>query len=111
MAKKNDEQVLRCSFCGKAQDEVKKLIAGPMVYICDECVGLCNEIIDEDTQSAVRGESKKLPTPMEIKKFLDDYVIGQEMAKRSCRLRFITITSAFIKGRNPMSSCRRAIFC
>ncbi len=82
MAKKNDEQALRCSFCGKAQDEVKKLIAGPMVYICDECVGLCNEIIDEDTQLSEKCAGKKMPAPQEIKKFLDDYVIGQEQAKK-----------------------------
>ncbi len=82
MAKKNDEQALRCSFCGKVQDEVKKLIAGPMVYICDECVGLCNEIIDEDTQQSAKCAGKKMPAPQEIKKFLDDYVIGQEQAKK-----------------------------
>lgn len=82
MAKKTGESILRCSFCGKGQDEVKKLIAGPMVYICDECVGLCNEIIDEELHVSDRDVSKKLPTPVEIHKFLNDYVIGQERAKK-----------------------------
>jgi len=82
MAKKTNESTLRCSFCGKGQDEVKKLIAGPMVYICDECVGLCNEIIDEELNIPEKGLSKKLPTPVEIHKFLEDYVIGQERAKK-----------------------------
>ncbi|MCL4536595.1 MAG: ATP-dependent Clp protease ATP-binding subunit ClpX [Nitrospirae bacterium] len=82
MAKKTNESILRCSFCGKGQDEVKKLIAGPMVYICDECVGLCNEIIDEELNIPEKGLSKKLPTPVEIHKFLEDYVIGQERAKK-----------------------------
>jgi len=82
MAKKNNETTLRCSFCGKAQDEVKKLIAGPMVYICNECVSLCNEIIEEELSSVEQGGARKLPTPSEIHKFLNDYVIGQERAKK-----------------------------
>ena len=82
MAKKNNEEALRCSFCGKGQDEVKKLIAGPMVYICNECVGLCNEIIDEELHVVDNDFAKKLSTPAEIHKFLDDYVIEQERAKK-----------------------------
>ncbi len=82
MAKKINESVLRCSFCGKGQNEVKKLIAGPMVYICNECVSLCNEIIEEELSSKDEGGSRKLPTPSEIHKFLNDYVIGQERAKK-----------------------------
>ncbi len=82
MAKKINESVLRCSFCGKGQNEVKKLIAGPMVYICNECVSLCNEIIEEELSSREEGTDKKLPAPSEIHKFLNDYVIGQERAKK-----------------------------
>jgi ATP-dependent Clp protease ATP-binding subunit ClpX len=82
MAKK-DEEALKCSFCGKGQDEVKKLIAGPTVYICNECIELCNEIIaDELYAVASGGVLPKLPTPKEIHAVLNDYVIGQEYAKR-----------------------------
>ena len=82
MAKK-DEESLKCSFCGKGQDEVKKLIAGPTVYICNECVELCNEIIADTLQEEEKLPSlPKLPTPKEIHQFLNDYVIGQEKAKR-----------------------------
>jgi ATP-dependent Clp protease ATP-binding subunit ClpX len=82
MAKK-DEEALKCSFCGKGQDEVKKLIAGPTVYICNECIELCNEIIaDELYTVASGGVLPKLPTPKEIHAVLNDYVIGQEYAKR-----------------------------
>lgn len=81
MAKKIEE-ILRCSFCGKTQKEVKKLIAGNGVYICDECVSLCNEIIEEEKLSGLEGIKEDLPTPQEIHKFLNDYVIGQERAKK-----------------------------
>jgi len=80
-----DEKLLFCSFCGKNQNKVKKLIAGPSVYICDECVSLCNDIIKEDLESkeAENSETKKLPIPQEINSFLNDYVIGQEDAKKT----------------------------
>src|SRR4030043_400241 len=82
MAKK-DENALKCSFCGKGHAEVKKLIAGPTVYICNECVELCNEIIADAFHEEVKGPVfPKLPTPMEIHQFLNDYVIGQERAKK-----------------------------
>ena len=83
--KKNseDDKLLYCSFCGKSQHEVKKLIAGPSVFVCDECVDLCNDIIREELQDAKSEELEtKLPTPREIKEALDSYVIGQERAKR-----------------------------
>ena len=77
------DKQLFCSFCGKNQSEVKKLIAGPSVYICDECVSLCNDIIKEDLSEKDSEESeKKLPIPVEIKSILDEYVIGQDQAKK-----------------------------
>ena len=83
--KRNDEdsgKLLYCSFCGKSQHEVKKLIAGPSVFICDECVELCNDIIREEMQDQATSSVSKLPKPHEIKGILDDYVIGQERAKK-----------------------------
>lgn len=79
-----NQEHLTCSFCGKTQEEVKKLIAGPAVYICDECIELCNDIIAEETrmEDALGPDVKKLPKPREIKEFLDEYVIGQEIAKK-----------------------------
>jgi len=74
---------LQCSFCGKSQKEVKKLIAGPTVYICDECIGLCNDIIAEEVEREESlTTSTPLPKPAEIKAILDEYVIGQERAKK-----------------------------
>lgn len=73
---------LFCSFCGKHQNEVKKLVAGPGVYICDECVGLCAEILDEDFDDFETDAPKKIPTPLEIMNKLDEYIIGQEYAKK-----------------------------
>ncbi|MCA9548467.1 MAG: ATP-dependent Clp protease ATP-binding subunit ClpX [Myxococcales bacterium] len=75
---------LTCSFCGKSQKEVKKLIAGPTVYICDECIGLCNDIIAEEQDKDTRGDGTfKVPRPSEIKSVLDEYVIGQDRAKKA----------------------------
>src|ERR1700742_388038 len=83
MVKKNGEtEVLRCSFCNKDQNDVRKLIAGPTVFICDECVEVCNDIIADDNRFENRGTRSSLPTPQEIKKFLDEYVIGQERTKK-----------------------------
>jgi len=81
--KKGEHHVnLSCSFCGKSQREVRKLIAGPTVYICDECIKLCNDIIAEENEKEDSKPVVSLPTPLEIKNFLDDYVIGQDFAKK-----------------------------
>ncbi|MGI6144561.1 MAG: ATP-dependent Clp protease ATP-binding subunit ClpX [Clostridia bacterium] len=84
MYKFGDEKgQIKCSFCGKIQDQVKKLVAGPGVYICDECIELCNEIIEEELSEETDLEIGELPKPKEIKAFLDQYVVGQESAKKT----------------------------
>ncbi|MDF2594969.1 MAG: clpX [Clostridia bacterium] len=83
-AKFDDTKQLRCSFCGKTQEQVKRLIAGPNVYICDECIELCSEIIEEELEGSYdQNESLDMPKPKEIKTHLDEYVIGQEDAKKA----------------------------
>ncbi|MEC9468012.1 MAG: ATP-dependent Clp protease ATP-binding subunit ClpX [Actinomycetota bacterium] len=82
MAKFGEGELLKCSFCGTTQKQVKKLIAGPGVYICDECIDLCNEIIEEELTEPVETPSGELPRPREIYAFLDDYIVGQERAKK-----------------------------
>ena len=83
MAKFSDgSELLKCSFCGKSQKQVKKLIAGPGVYICDECIDLCNEIIEEELGTSEEVVTAELPKPKQIFEFLDDYVIGQDQAKK-----------------------------
>ena len=88
MAKNDIPKNVRCSFCGKSQESVRKIVAGPGVYICDECVDLCTSIIDaecyeDDEVGYTLNELDKIPSPKEIKKILDDYVIGQEEAKKT----------------------------
>ena len=80
--KSDDGKLLYCSFCGKSQHEVRKLIAGPSVFICDECVELCNDIIREEMQEKTSTGGNKLPKPQEINEVLDEYVIGQSSAKK-----------------------------
>src|SRR4026208_977973 len=83
MVKKTAEgEIRRCSFCNKDQNDVRKLIAGPTVFICDECVEVCNDIIADDNRFDNRGVRSSLPVPQEIKKFLDEYVVGQETTKK-----------------------------
>jgi len=90
------QENLICSFCGKTQEEVRKLIAGPAVYICDECIELCNDIIAEEIrmEDALGPDVKKLPKPREIKEFLDEYVVGQEMDQKG----------AFRSGLQPLQT-------
>jgi len=82
--KSGTEKLLYCSFCGKSQHEVKKLIAGPSVFICDECIELCNDIVRDEIagDQGAKGAKGELPTPREISALLDQYVIGQDQAKR-----------------------------
>jgi ATP-dependent Clp protease ATP-binding subunit ClpX len=82
VAKFGESDLLKCSFCGKSQKQVKKLIAGPGVYICDECIDLCNEIIEEELSETSELKLEELPKPREIYEFLNDYVIGQEQGKK-----------------------------
>lgn len=82
MAKFGEGELLKCSFCGKTQKQVKKLIAGPGVYICDECIDLCNEIIEEELSEPTETPTGEVPRPREIYSFLDDYIVGQERAKK-----------------------------
>lgn len=84
MAKFNDDKnQLKCSFCGKTQEQVKKLVAGPGVYICDECIELCNEIIEEELQDDPSSDFGEIPKPKEIRAILDQYVVGQDLAKKA----------------------------
>jgi ATP-dependent Clp protease ATP-binding subunit ClpX len=99
-------EVLRCSFCNKDQNDVRKLIAGPTVFICDECVDVCNDIIADDRRSESHAGRTGLPTPHEIKKFLDEYVIGQEQAKKKLAVavynHYKRIDIAKQRGRNDV---------
>lgn len=100
---KHDDSRLKCSFCGKSQDQVKKLIAGPEVYICDECVELCNQILDEEffenkdkeggEDIEATTEEKPIPKPHEIKAYLDEYIVGQDDAKKFVQSLYITTTN------------------
>ena len=101
-----ENEVLRCSFCNKDQNDVRKLIAGPTVFICDECVDVCNDIIADDRRTEGRTTRAGLPTPHEIKKFLDEYVIGQEQAKKKLAVavynHYKRIEIAKQRGRNDV---------
>src|SRR5664279_5334679 len=79
----SNDKHLRCSFCGKSKDSVRKFISGPSVYICNECISLCNEILAEDEEREVAEAVTQVPVPQEIKDVLDQYVIGQENAKKA----------------------------
>ncbi|MER3123738.1 ClpX C4-type zinc finger protein, partial [Bacillus altitudinis] len=83
MSKYEEKRQLKCSFCGKNQEQVRRLIAGPNVYICDECVELCDEIIQEEVDETIEEDTTSLPKPKEMMEILNDYVIGQEKAKKA----------------------------
>ena len=111
--KKPDGDGLKCSFCNKSQRDVRKLIAGPTVYICDECVDICLDIIAEERKAKSRKAAMRLPKPVEINTFLDEYVIGQTEAKKRLPSRSTTTTSATRSPRAAAtkSSCRSRTSC
>src|SRR5690625_5760358 len=86
---------LKCSFCGKSQEQVRKLVAGPGVYICDECIELCNEIVEEELGTSESTELQEIPKPKEICVTLDEYVIGQEQDRKSTRLNSSHVASSY----------------
>ena len=105
-------KILYCSFCGKSQHEVRKLIAGPSVFICDECVELCNDIIREELEEKGATTRSHLPKPREILEALDQYVVGQSRAKRTLRWPSTTTTNVSKRVAATMKlNSRRAIFC
>jgi len=100
MSKNDERRSVRCSFCGKPQSMVERLIAGNGSYICDECVRMCMSIVSEDDLLQVENHDpalvlEELPKPIQIKEHLDQYVIGQDNAKKFLRLRYITIISGY----------------
>jgi ATP-dependent Clp protease ATP-binding subunit ClpX len=108
--KSGSEKLLYCSFCGKSQHEVKKLIAGPSVFICDECIELCNDIVRDEIAGEQGGKSAEgdLPTPKEIAALLDQYVIGQEQAKR---ILSVAVYNHYKRLRHHGKSKRRGRTC
>ena len=102
MASRNDDnKILRCSFCNKTQDQVRKLIAGPGAYICDECVGICSDIIEDELKNMQEADGElNLPKPKDIKSFLDDYVIGQEAAKKALAVAVYNHYKRVLAGKN-----------
>ena len=117
MAKFGDTaELIKCAFCGKSQKQVKKLIAGPGVHICDECIELCNEIVDEEFGQAAEVGLEELPIPRDIRAFLDEYVVGQEQAKKVWPLRCSITTAALNTKIRVMLvatklNCKRATSC
>lgn len=110
--KSDDKKKAVCSFCGRPEDKFRKLFVGHNAFICNECVGICSEIIEEEAHDKASADFAEinLLKPKEIKKFLDEYVIGQDEAKRCSLLRYIIIISELQQHLNPMSKFKRVIF-
>jgi ATP-dependent Clp protease ATP-binding subunit ClpX len=112
MMKKNTDESLRCSFCDASQNEVKKLIAGKSVFICDKCVGVCQEIIDEIRTTMSLPAVFTSPSRSKSNHFLDQYVVGQERSKKKLAVAVTTITSGSkCPARSPTSNCKNPTSC